>query len=56
MFFLVQSAQALEKLFLGLAMHDEVGPGDQQLSGYRYGLGIGHHAIGGLVQAEQDIH
>ncbi|MCY1180837.1 hypothetical protein D9M73_213090 [compost metagenome] len=54
-FFLVHAAQALEKLFLRLAMHDEVGTGDQHLSGYRDGLGIGHHTVGGFVEAKQDI-
>ena len=50
-----RAAQALEELFLGLAMHDEVGTGDQHLSGYRDGLGIGHDTVGGLVETEQDI-
>ncbi|MNI50769.1 hypothetical protein D3C73_1054580 [compost metagenome] len=54
-FFLAQAAQALEELFLRLAMHDEVGTGDQQLGGYCYGLGIGHDPFGGIVETEQDI-
>ena len=55
-FFLVQAAQALEELLLRSAMHHEVGTGDQELGGYLYGLGIGDHSLGGVIQTEQYIY
>ncbi|MNV50986.1 hypothetical protein D3C71_1430170 [compost metagenome] len=56
MFFLVQAAQTIEELFLGFAMHHEIGAGDQQLNGYLNRLGIGYDPFGGFVETEQDIH
>ncbi len=54
--FLVQAAQALEELLLGFAVHHEVAAGDQQLGGNLNRLGIGDHALGGVVQAQQHVH
>ena len=53
--FLAQAAQALEELLLGLAMHHEVGPGDQQLGRHLDRLGIGHHPVCRFIQAQQDV-
>ena len=49
MCFSLRGAQALEELFLGFAVHDEVGAGDQQLGRHLDRLGIGDHALGGIV-------
>ncbi|MNR30529.1 hypothetical protein D3C85_1479910 [compost metagenome] len=51
----MQAAETLEELFLGLAMHHEIGAGNQQLRRHLDGLGIGHHPLGSVVEAEQDI-
>ena len=48
-------AQPLEEAVLRAVMHHPVGARDQQLRRDRDGARVGHHALGGLVEAEQDV-
>ncbi len=50
-----RGAEPVEEVMLRPLMHDMVGAGDQELSRHRDGLGVGHDAFGGLVEAEQHI-
>ena len=51
-----RAAQPLEEGVLRLVVHHPVGARNQQLHGQRDRVGVGHHAVGGGVQVEQDVH
>ena len=48
-------AQPLEEAMLRAVMHDPVGARDEQLGRHRDGARVRHHALGRLVEAEQDV-
>lgn len=48
--------EPLEKFVLGSVMHHPIGARDKQLDRKNNRLRIGHHALGGLVKTQQDVH
>ena len=55
MAFLDGRSQPLVESMLRTVMHDPVGARDEQLGRHRDRACVGHHALGGLVEAEQDV-
>ena len=50
-----RAAEIFEEAVLRGMAHDEIAAGNQKLRRHRDGAGIRHHAIGRLVELQQDV-